>query len=322
MIPNLRTGLLTVALATPIAAQQFVAELDPNPSTAYDPSPSNAVAGNGVVYFSANSPSHGRELFVTDGTALGTRVFADLFPGDQPSSPRAFGAFGASAVVQVGSTVTITDGTPAGTRVLWSGVDSTTEFFWLGLAGSRFVWAHRQRFGDLWTLVGSDGTSNGTVQLALVRDVTGATPRNGRLTIATDVSVAQVFSTDGLSLTAIATLPVTPESGFAALGAFDYFLVDDPSAQTTLWRTDGTTAGTSFVAALGPTQGISSIATLGAQVVIGAGNQLWVSDGTGPGTVALPVGVTFVRSLTTAGNALVFTAGSSLSGGPRLWRTD
>lgn len=318
----MRTLPLLVAIAASLPAQQFVAELDPNPGAILNPSPSNAVAGNGVAYFAANSLGQGRELLVTDGTVAGTRIFADLRPGAEGSSPRPIGVVPAGVVVQVGLTVSITDGTPAGTRVLWTGVDSRNEFRWLGSVGGRFVWAHSAQLLNHWTLVGSDGTTAGTVQLGAVSRLLDARLRNGLLSILTNPGVTQIFTTDGLTLTPVATLPEVPRAGFAALGAYDYFLADDAVAGTELWRTDGTASGTSFVATLGTSQGISSIASLGAQLVLGAANQLWVSDGTGPGTSPLPVSVSLVRSLTPAGNALVFTSGSSLAGGPQLWRTD
>ena len=43
--------------------------------------PSELVAVGGSVYFSARDPEHGEELFVTDGTSAGTRLAADICPG-------------------------------------------------------------------------------------------------------------------------------------------------------------------------------------------------------------------------------------------------
>src|SRR5215204_5385228 len=41
----------------------------------------------GKVYFAAGEPSSGRELWVTDGQGTGTRMLADLCPGECSSSP-------------------------------------------------------------------------------------------------------------------------------------------------------------------------------------------------------------------------------------------
>ncbi len=319
----MRHLLLLAVLAAPLAAQQFVAELDPNPATNFVADPRDALAGNGVVYFTANSPSHGRELHVTNGTVAGTRVFADLFPGPQGSSARPLGVVGTSVVVQMGSTLRITDGTPAGTRTFASGLSTLTEYQWLGVLGTRFFWAQRESASSFSTgLYSSDGTTAGTVFLGWVTSVSGAAVRNGRLSLATVTTSFQLYSTDGLTLQPEATLPGAGRSGFASFGAHDYFLVDGVLPQTELWRTDGTTAGTSFVAILGATQGASSLATLGSQLVIGAANQLWTSDGTTVGTVPIASGAVAPKALTPAGSVLVFTSGTFATGGLQLWRTD
>ncbi|MEQ1633665.1 MAG: hypothetical protein ABL997_14900 [Planctomycetota bacterium] len=317
-----KNALLVASLAAPVLAQQFVAELDPNPTGPFVANPRDVVAGGGRAFFTADVDGSGRELCVTDGTVLGTRVFADLQPGLQGSSPRAIGVVGASVMVQSGSNLVITDGTPAGTRTLSPGVDTLTTFRWFGSVGARFVWAERGQGSSLFSLRASDGTAAGTVFLATCSDVTGAVVRNNQMLLLVATIGAEVLSTDGLTATSLATLPVAPRSSFATLLGHDYFLVDDGALQTVLWRTDGTAPGTTSVASLGPTQGTSSIATLNGQLVIGACNQLWTSNGTAPGTAPVPVAVQVVRSLSPAGSVLCFSNGSALTGGPQLWRTD
>ncbi len=46
------------------------------------------VALDDVALFVALHPALGRELWVTDGTALGTGLLHDIYPGDYPSTPR------------------------------------------------------------------------------------------------------------------------------------------------------------------------------------------------------------------------------------------
>jgi ELWxxDGT repeat protein len=43
---------------------------------------SNLVEFNDKLYFTANDGVHGNELFVSDGTAEGTQLVTDLFPGE------------------------------------------------------------------------------------------------------------------------------------------------------------------------------------------------------------------------------------------------
>jgi ELWxxDGT repeat protein len=52
-----------------------------------DPLPIDLTAFGGKVYFTATDPAHGQELWESDGTAAGTRVAADLFPGPASSAP-------------------------------------------------------------------------------------------------------------------------------------------------------------------------------------------------------------------------------------------
>ncbi len=49
--------------------------------------PNHLVVAAGKVYFAASDVVHGRELWVTDGTAQGTRMVADVLPGPASSEP-------------------------------------------------------------------------------------------------------------------------------------------------------------------------------------------------------------------------------------------
>lgn len=314
---------LAVSLAASLSSQQFVADLDSAPDTFYDPFAYYPVSGNGCVYFMADVPECGRELCITDGTISGTRLFQDVFPGAQGSGARPWFAVGSQLLAQDANSLLLTDGTPTGTRRLRTVSPASMRL--LGVVGPRFVWAEGvQPPGTGTFLVSSDGTASGTFELGAVDTFVASIARNGRITISanTAAGAAQLFSTDGLTITPIATLPVAARSGFAALGGHDYFLVEDPSSQATLWRTDGTTPGTSFVAALGAHQGLASIATTGTRLFLGAANQIWTSDGTGAGTTSVRSAMGVMPSMTSFGNLVVFPAGTGTSGQYRLWRSD
>ena len=49
---------------------------------------------DGVLYFSAWSPSYGREAWKSDGTAAGTVRISDIAPGPLSSSPQRFARAG------------------------------------------------------------------------------------------------------------------------------------------------------------------------------------------------------------------------------------
>ncbi|MEN9567191.1 MAG: Leukotoxin [Cyanobacteriota bacterium] len=64
---------------------QLLVDLRPGESNygySYGSSPSNFVEFNDKLYFTANNGESGNELFVTDGTAEGTQLVADIRPGE------------------------------------------------------------------------------------------------------------------------------------------------------------------------------------------------------------------------------------------------
>ncbi|HEX8911886.1 MAG TPA: ELWxxDGT repeat protein, partial [Humisphaera sp.] len=75
---------------------------------------------NGQVYFTAETPATGRELYSTDGTAGGTQLVADLLPGPNGSDPHDLAVVGSRIVFWAKDAggvdrVHATDGTGAGT---------------------------------------------------------------------------------------------------------------------------------------------------------------------------------------------------------------
>ena len=56
--------------------------------------PSGLVDVDGRVFFSADTPRFGRELWSTDGTEDGTTLVADLSPGSSSTSPGQFAVAG------------------------------------------------------------------------------------------------------------------------------------------------------------------------------------------------------------------------------------
>lgn len=134
------------------------------------------------VLFSADDGLHGRELWITDGTAQGTRLLADLVPGSQGSDPIGLRRIGARVVFaartpQLGLEPWVTDGTEAGTQPLrdvFAGPGSSLITIgdggglrspWFDSDDQRVVFAASSRAGTAdfgCPLFVSDGTPAGT----------------------------------------------------------------------------------------------------------------------------------------------------------------
>src|SRR5512144_2559384 len=85
--------LLVVGLAVPSAVADagpayLVKDLNPAPVDESDSDPRGFAVLDDIAYFTAIDVLHGGELWRSDGTAAGTRLFADLNPGEGWSNPR------------------------------------------------------------------------------------------------------------------------------------------------------------------------------------------------------------------------------------------
>ena len=73
----------------------------------------------GTMFFAAEHPGFGRELWTTDGTAAGTQLFLDLVPGAESSNPAFVHEIAPGLMIvhattpDYGSEYWTTDGTPA-----------------------------------------------------------------------------------------------------------------------------------------------------------------------------------------------------------------
>ncbi|MBL8727859.1 MAG: hypothetical protein JNM25_05480 [Planctomycetes bacterium] len=124
------------------------------------------------------------------------------------------------------------------------------------------------------------------------------------------------------------------------MGGAVYFLAETPAAGIELWRSDGTTAGTTMVADINPTPGASAFSIVSNQpefVAFGTtllfwandgtnGRELWRSDGTAAGTqMVLDInpgaGSSDPWGFTVSGNRVFFFA-TTPSAGQELWVTD
>jgi ELWxxDGT repeat protein len=105
-----------------VLGDYLVADINPGESSS-NPFGFTAVGFGNLVVFAAETNTHGRELWVTDGSAGGTRMLTDIRGGPSSSFPTGFLALGDGRVLFTaidggaeGAMVWVTDGTTAGTR--------------------------------------------------------------------------------------------------------------------------------------------------------------------------------------------------------------
>ena len=180
------------------------------------------------LVFRGESPSSGtgRELWVSDGTAVGTRLLADVEPGPGTSFVTRLATAGgrmwlAALRASTGYELWVSDGTPAGTGLVVDLAPGRAHGLYADASlaaacGRGLVFYGTDTVSGLepWF---SDGTASGT---RLLRDIA----------------------------------PGPQDAGMQSLVAHQgavWFGAADPSRGLELWRTDGTSAGTFQVAELG-----------------------------------------------------------------------
>lgn len=87
-----------------------------------DSDPEELAEIDGVIFFSAQTTEHGRELWKSDGTVEGTTLVKDILPGEGSSEP--------GQLMNVGGTLFFTANDGVHNRELWRS-DGTPEGTWL-----------------------------------------------------------------------------------------------------------------------------------------------------------------------------------------------
>lgn len=250
-------------------------------------SPRNLTAFGDKLVFSVYTDDDGTEPWITDGTAGGTTLLADLAPGGDGSDPQAPHAAGGAVWFPAtdGDDMNLYRSTGSGaTKVatLLAGQDYADDWTPLGFTGGKLWFLFNEQ---VWT---SDGTTAGTVPVALPAGA-GTEPRTG------------VLAGD--------TVYVGTESAlvaYAATGA-PRLVTDFDSA----WRVEQ-------IVALGTKVVFTARDMRPRGGPVGA---LWASDGTPAGTGPIGAGLDSAQLLTPAGKHVYF-AGTTTASGYELFRTD
>jgi ELWxxDGT repeat protein len=261
--------------------------------------PANLTNVNGVLYFSANNRTNGRELWRTDAAGSSVRMVADInvgsfgsleFKGDvgrwaNIGDDLIFAAENLSSVsgISPGAGFEVWRTTNGGTGVqllrdIQSGVgDSDPENF-VAMGNQVFFTATNTTTGrELWV---TDGTTAGTF---LLRDIYA-----GSLSGLSGNPTFGPFNDDELT-------PINNGTGNLL-----YFSADNSTNGEEVWRTDGTTAGTQLVADLNSFSVFGSqpydFTNLNGRLVFGAedtnfNDNLYISDGMASGTTVIGSGL-------------------------------
>ena len=291
---------------------------------------------NGKLYFMASDTTHGRELWVSDGTDAGTKLLKDLSPGKEDGEPNNFLIF-ENKLYFWG--IWSTDGTEAGTKVVRyfrprvsRGVNTRFTVF-----GNKFYFAAADGVTgpnrQLWM---SDGTGAGTVLVktstsALINNPTDMTVFNNQLYFYGHSSNSSsrrqdLWTSDGT------------EAGTSVLVPLSAAAVGDPTTDSKafvefngkllfwggndLWETDGTSNGTKQIKDLGGGGASSEKYIWQGKIYFEIRNNLWVTDGTEAGTNSLTESMNAnIKEFVEYDNKLYFSA-INLEQGQELWYTD
>jgi ELWxxDGT repeat protein len=272
---------------------------------------------HGEAYFSADDGVHGTELWKTDGTAAGTRLAADVYPGVGSSGPYELTPLGDRLLFAAwdasGGGLWSTDGT--GFERLSTAVPGGELFEPVVLGDAIIYLAFDDAHGQaLWR---SDGTPAGTYPIEQHQLIDKLARLGDRVYFAGyDGSRWGLWSSDGTPGGARLVREFASSFGYDIVSAGDF--VYFTSEGTKLWRSDGTEAGTVRLVVLGSLQAPVAV---GRDVFFaGDGGTLWTSDGTEAGTRMVSgfprVGQpgSYPAALAAVRGALVFSASDGVHG--------
>lgn len=358
-----KTGLELWKSNGTAAGTMLVKDINPGGSSFAD----ELTAVGDTLFFKALAPETGREVWKSNGTSAGTKIVKDLIPGLQIfPEPYTLAAVGNSVFFRVagysGSALFKSDGTSAGTKMVKSdvyvaGKDKSADGAPFAAAVKRTLFFSGSDGGTGLELWRSNGTSAGT---RLVREIRpgllGSEPReltsvgNTLFFTANDGKTGrELWKSDGTSkgttrvkdiLTGFsAGSPLSSEpQELTAVGNTLFFTVNDGITGRELWKSDGTSKGTTLVANIanpvvngtsypGDSSNPSGLTAVGNTLFFTAdggdkGVGLWKSDGTAAGTVFVSELVpSSSKELTAVGRTLFFPQ-SNDDKGLELWALD
>lgn len=297
------------------AGTQLVKDINPENDNYEGPWGLKAIGG--LLYFSATDGVHGLELWASDGTSGNTRMVKDILPGIHGSEPHGFTEYNgrtyfSATTLETGTELWVSDGTAAGTHIVQDIAPGTarTNPVELTVANGKLYFL-RVTYVSGWdhaVLYRTNGSSTGALP---VKDHNGNKVRGfkrnynhalwsvGGILYFTvtrkDLWVSRGTRTSTRQIASFGTRRIVDVAGNALVDWFDSATY---GPESTLWKSNGTVAGTV------PLHYYDSSPIGGSGyadswlVSIGSNAFFWdsyggmsVTDGTDAGTRALGVGV-------------------------------
>jgi len=332
------TALAIAAVGAPVGASSGPTMLK-NINQSGNSDPSYLTKVGSTLFFAANDGIHGRELWKSDGTAVGTKMVKDVRAGSRGSFP--------ADLINVNGTLFFTANDGAHGRELWKSngmatgtkmvkdltngeISGTNTNLYLPVAvGSRLFFFVTDCCAGGSSLVVSDGTAAGTNRIDKpLEEVSSARALGAKLFfVQTDYSVdppgQALWVSNGTSTGTRRFAPAPSGDQISILpasGNFLYFTAADSGVGLRLWRTDGTASGTIALTALGQLSDVPTGAVYMNHAIYfleesdsSAISGLWQTNGTPAGTGIIKIG--YFYELVTSGGRLYFIDTG-------LWRSD
>lgn len=301
-----------------------------NPST-----PAEFLKYGGKLYFNANNPNYGTELWATDGTAGGTEIVADINPGTPGSLPTSLLNYDNKLYFKtlLGVTGLYSYDSNAGTTIVSPGMGSASNFM---VAEGKIFFRQNSKLAYFYqgsiTEIDTPVVVNGQMGAVNGKIITGASASS-----ATNNLQLYIYDGNNLSLLKVINPNSTanPQNFFYSSNLNTlFFTAGSNTAGFELWKTDGTAEGTVQIKNINAGTSSSfpgNFRQVGNKVFFAAnngtnGNELWVTDGTEEGTMLVKdvnpgSNASNPTNLTELNGKLYFLA-SDGSGEARLWESD
>jgi len=290
-------------------ATTFVKQINPNENENADITEFYNAKGLNKLFFAANDGTNGKELWVSDGTAANTNLVLDIEAGTEGSNPQDFFEWNNEVyfmtIKNQGSffnpskkrTLWKTDGTAAGTILLrefdFRSIDIQPYFTVFNnklhfsayemSSGGNFIWATD---GTAANTVLETGIANNNRNLIVMGNelfFSGQPINEARKLYkynGTDASLVKDFNAGNFG-------GYSPIEDFVDVVNGNYYFVVNLNNVSSLWKTDGTEAGTIMLK--DDFTFVTEIVQAGDIIYFSAddginGQELWKSDGTVSGT--------------------------------------